>query len=200
MENPPENKPYPLLSERFLEAFSYAARLHARQTRKGTSIPYIAHLLGVTALVLEDGGSEDEAIAALLHDAVEDQGGRTILEEIRGRFGEEVAVIVAGLTDAYETPKPPWQERKEGYLQHLQHAPPAIMRVSLADKVHNARSLLASLEEEGPQIWQRFRGGLDGTLWYYRSLAEIFQKKAPGYLSAELLRLVEALENHKSHE
>lgn len=186
----------PRLTVRFEEALVYAAQLHRFQTRKGTEIPYVSHLLAVTALVIQDGGDEDQAIAALLHDAVEDQGGRETLAEIHRRFGEQVARIVEHCTDAYEDPKPPWRARKESYLARLRQAPPEVQRVSLADKLHNARSILRDLRSGGPQVWERFRGGKEGTLWYYRSLVEIFtpaETQAPirtnGYMAAELNRV-----------
>lgn len=183
-----------MLTGRFKAALDYAFELHAHQKRKSTQIPYISHLLGVTSLVLEDSGDEDEAIAALLHDAVEDQGGMPILDEIRARFGERVAQIVDGLTDAYGFPKPPWRERKELYLEHLKSADPAVRRVSLADKLHNARSILASLQTIGPSTWNRFNGGREGTLWYYRSLVEIFQQGEPSFMVTELARVVAEIE------
>ncbi|UCF28016.1 MAG: HD domain-containing protein, partial [Chloroflexota bacterium] len=130
------------LTDRFEEALIYAARLHAEQKRKRSSVPYFAHLLGVTSLVLEDGGEEDEAIAALLHDAVEDQGGVETLMDIRLKFGSEVADIVDALTDSYTDPKPPWRERKEAFIASIRTASPAVIRVSLADKVYNARATL----------------------------------------------------------
>ena len=164
------------LTERFGQALLYAFRLHQRQRRKGSQTPYIAHLLGVAALVLEDGGDEDEAIAALLHDAAEDQGGLETLEQIRLKFGAHVASIVDGCTDTYETPKPLWRPRKEQYLAHLQTASPSVLRVSLADKLHNARTVLVDLSSQGDQVWQRFNGGKAGSLWYYRSLVQIFQQ------------------------
>jgi (p)ppGpp synthase/HD superfamily hydrolase len=182
------------LTERFEKALSYATRLHARQVRKSGTVPYIAHLLGVTALVLEDGGDEDEAIAALLHDAVEDQGGRPVLEEIRSIFGERVARIVDGCTDAYSTPKPPWEQRKNNYLEHLADAPPDIRRVSLADKLHNARALLATYRQEGEHTWGYFRGGKDGTLWYYRSLSDVFSREPQSFMAQELQRVLDQLE------
>jgi (p)ppGpp synthase/HD superfamily hydrolase len=165
-----------LLSPYFEDALLYASRLHAAQSRKGTAVPYIAHLLAVTALVLEDGGDEEQAIAALLHDAAEDQGGLDTLNEIRRRYGDRVAEIVAGLTDAYGHPKPPWRQRKERYLAHLQTATPEVRRVSLADKLHNARSILFDLRQHGDKVWSRFKGGKEGSLWYYRSLIAIFQE------------------------
>ncbi len=128
--------------DRFHDALSYASRLHAAQRRKGGQVPYVAHLLAVTAIVLEHGGNEDEAVAALLHDAVEDQGGAPRLAEIRARFGVVVADIVAGCTDADTTPKPPWQERKDRYLAHLPAAGRSVQLVAAADKLHNLRSLI----------------------------------------------------------
>jgi (p)ppGpp synthase/HD superfamily hydrolase len=180
------------LSDRFGQALLFAFQLHQRQQRKGSQTPYIAHLLGVTALVLEDGGDEDEAIAALLHDAPEDQGGLATLEEIRQRFGERVAGIVDGCTDTYETPKPPWRQRKEDYLTHLRTATPSIWRVSLADKLHNARTILVDLHSQGGQVWQRFNGGKAGSLWYYRSLVQTFQELArSGMLCSPMVVLLD---------
>jgi (p)ppGpp synthase/HD superfamily hydrolase len=183
-------QPLPLLGARFHEALVYAAQLHGTQTRKGTGIPYIAHLLGVTALVLEAGGDEDEAIAALLHDSAEDQGGQKTLAEIRQRFGTRVAEMVDGLTDTYDCPKPPWRQRKESYLAHLRHASPEVRRISISDKLHNARSIIADLHINGESVWERFKGGKEGSLWYYRRLVEIYQEKEDGYLVEELDRVV----------
>ena len=139
-----------ILSTRFEEALVFAAQLHREQTRKGTTIPYIAHLLGVASIVLEYGGDEDEAIAALLHDAIEDQGGASTREEIRRRFGETVVAIVNGCTDAEVIPKPPWRARKEDYIAHMAHASPSVRLVSAADKLHNARAILAARAGGGP--------------------------------------------------
>ena len=164
------------LTPRFEEALVYAVQLHARQTRKQTEVPYITHLLSVIALVLEDGGDEDQAISALLHDAVEDQGGLDTLNEIRSRFGDTVADIVDECTDAYTVPKPPWRERKERYIKNLRHAQADVKRVSIADKLHNARTILVGLRQEGDIVWTRFIGGKSGSLWYYRSLVEVFQE------------------------
>ena len=183
-----------MLNQRFADACQYAIELHATQKRKGTDIPYIAHLLGVTALVLEDGGNEDEAIAALLHDAVEDQGGVKTLQEIRQRYGEQVANIVAGCTDAFTSPKPPWRQRKEAYLQHLKEAGTSIRRVSLADKLHNGRSILMDLRRDGPSTLGRFNGGRDGTLWYYRELVKVFQQVESSPMVVELARVVAEIE------
>jgi len=184
----------PKLTSRFEEALLYAARLHAHQTRKGKSTPYLAHLLSVTALVMEAGGDEDQAIAALLHDAVEDQGGLEILADIRRRFGSRVAEIVDNCTDAYEIPKPAWKQRKETYLTHLQQAPPEARLVSLADKLHNARSILRDLRQDGEAIWDIFHGGKEGTLWYYRSLLAIFRENDDNFLVAELERVITEIE------
>ena len=181
-------------SARFEEAFSFAMRLHARQRRKGTDIPYISHLLAVTALVLEDGGDEDQAIAALLHDAVEDQGGKRTLEEIRKRFGERVAAIVDALSDAYGSPKPPWRRRKEDYLEHLRSAPADVLRVSLADKLHNARTIVRDLRQVGDGTWQRFKGGKEGSLWYYRTLVRIFEERSASPMVGEFARVVSEME------
>jgi (p)ppGpp synthase/HD superfamily hydrolase len=183
-----------ILSDRFGEALIYALHLHARQKRKGTAIPYISHLLAVAAIVLEDGGSEDEAIAALLHDAIEDQGGEPIRQEIRRRFGDKVVAIVNGCTDTDQTPKPPWLERKKQHLEHLRSASPEVLRVSAADKLHNARSLLADLRRHGQAVWQRFNGGREGTLWYYRRLVQLFRERGPCFLAEELERTVSELE------
>jgi len=181
-------------TKRFEKALSLATQLHAEQTRKNSTVPYLAHLLSVTSLVMEDGGDENEAIAALLHDAVEDQGGLLILEEIRAIFGENVANIVLGCTDAVRKPKPPWRARKEEYLRHLREAPEAVLRVSLADKIHNARSILSDLRYGGDDIWQSFNGGKEGTLWYYHSLAEIFQIRSDSPMSHELMLITDELD------
>jgi (p)ppGpp synthase/HD superfamily hydrolase len=186
-----------LLSARFADALAWAAELHCDQTRKGTAIPYISHLLAVTALVLEHGADEDEAIAALLHDAVEDQGGVPTLAEIRRRFGDRVADIVDVVSDTDVVPKPPWRERKEGYLHHLADptTPTSALLVSAADKLHNARSILTDLQAEGDQIWSRFNAGPEEQLWYYRSLVDILSSRLPGPLTDELASVVGELEH-----
>jgi (p)ppGpp synthase/HD superfamily hydrolase len=182
------------LSPRFDDALTYASRLHAGQLRKGTAIPYVSHLLAVTAIVLEHGGGENEAIAALLHDAVEDQGGLATREAILERFGEGVAAIVDGCTDAEIIPKPPWRERKEAYVAHVSTASPSVRLVSAADKLHNARGILADYRQLGEGLWCRFRGGRDGTLWYYRALADAFRAVESTALTEELDRTVAKLE------
>lgn len=162
--------------KKFEEALIYASQVHAVQRRKGTGIPYITHLLAVTAIVGENGGTEDEAVAALLHDAPEDQGGEERLEDIRARFGDEVAEIVAGCSDTFETPKPEWKERKERYIAHVRGASNSVRLVSAADKLHNARSVLSDYRKLGGTLWERFNGGREGTLWYYGALVEAFRE------------------------
>ncbi len=183
-----------LLSNRFEEALVYATRKHSSQVRKGTPIPYIAHLLAVASIVLEDGGDEDQAIAALLHDAVEDQGGKPTLNEIRIKFGESVAAIVEGCTDADTIPKPPWRNRKESYIRHLRSAPPEVLRVSLADKIHNVRAVLRDYRAVGENLWERFQGGKEGTLWYYRALADTFGQIRRSAATEEFAQTVAELE------
>ena len=177
-------------SARFRDALVFACELHAQQRRKGTDIPYVAHLLAVTAIALEHGATEDEAIAAALHDAVEDQGGAPTLEEIRRRFGDAVASIVEHCSDTDEVPKPPWRARKEAYIARLATAPRSALLVSASDKLHNARSILCDARSLGDALWPRFAGGRDGTLWYYRALVTAFQAALPGPLVDELDRVV----------
>jgi len=184
----------PKLTARFDEAFLYASKLHAGQTRKKTGRPYIGHLMGVAALVLQQGGDEDAAIGALLHDAAEDCGGKPILEEIRGRFGERVAQIVDGCTDSYESPKPPWLERKRKYVERARHVSADVRLVSAADKLHNVREILLDYRAQGEEVWERFAGGRDGTLWYYRALVGAFRERGSTPLVDELDRAVSELE------
>lgn len=179
-----------VLSQRFEEAMVCAARLHARQKRKGTKAPYVSHLLGVASLVLEHGGDEDEAIAALLHDAIEDQGGDKTRQQIRCRFGDRVTEIVDGCTDADTMPKPRWRKRKEAYLVHLPTASASVRLVSAADKVHNARTVLADYRKVGEAVWKRFKGRKEGTLWYYQAMAKEFTARGPQPLAAELAAVV----------
>ena len=182
------------LTERFDDALAYASRIHRAQRRKGADIPYVSHLLGVAAIAIENGATEDQAIAALLHDAVEDQGGAARLEDIRNRYGEEVARIVDDCTDSDTEPKPPWRARKEAYLASLSHKPAASLEVSIADKTHNASAIVADLHIHGGEVWSRFTGGKDGSLWYYRELAKIFAELIPGEASNRLIRLVDEME------
>ena len=183
----------PPLGPRFDDAFAYAARLHAAQKKKGTPTPYLAHLMSVTALVLDDGGTEDEAIAALLHDAVEDQGGRERLDEIRARFGASVAAIVEGCSDSFTTPKPPWFERKRAYVEHARHLDGPTLRVSAADKVTNATAILRDWHKVGNRVWERFNASRDEMLWYYGALVEAFRVSGGGPLAEELARVVREL-------
>jgi (p)ppGpp synthase/HD superfamily hydrolase len=179
-----------VLSARFDKAFAYARRLHQRQVRKGTDIPYIAHLMAVAALVLEHGGNENQAIAGLLHDAVEDQGGAPRLAEIRTKFGDQVADIVADCTDAWTPQKAPWRLRKEAYIEALPNKPQASLLVSLADKTNNAEAILYDYREFKESVWDRFNGGADGTRWYYGALADRFKHLLLGRLSDRLCRAV----------
>ena len=178
--------PNPVLGEKFSAALAYAVELHATQARKGGRIPYIGHLLGVASLVIEDGGSEDEIIAALLHDGPEDAGGEPVLREIGRRFGSEVERIVEACSDTFETPKPPWQARKQAYIDHLrgEEIDEKVLRVSLADKVHNARAIAADYRWIGEDIWARFRGGRDGHALVLRSASRDLQRatsRPPGH-------------------
>jgi (p)ppGpp synthase/HD superfamily hydrolase len=180
------------LSQRFDAALTYAHGLHRLQWRKGAQTPYIAHLLGVCSIVIDDGGDEDEAIAALLHDAAEDQGGAARLAEIESMFGAGVARIVADCTDSWTEPKPPWRGRKEAYLAALPGKPAPSLRVSLSDKVHNAEAIAEDFRWMGEDVFSRFTGGAEGTRWYYARLAEIFAATRPGRLSARLGRATAA--------
>jgi (p)ppGpp synthase/HD superfamily hydrolase len=177
----------------FREALLFAAELHATQKRKGSGAPYISHLLAVTAIVLEHGGNEDEAIAALLHDAIEDQGGEIARQEIRRRFGDAVTAIVDGCSDTDQEPKPPWQARKEAYLAHLPCASASVRLISAADKLHNARTTLADYRRIGDEVWRQFKGGRDGTLWYYRELVRIYRACGSSPLVEELAMVVDQL-------
>lgn len=181
-----------MMTARLDEAFAYARHLHRDQKRKGTAIPYIGHLMAVSALVIEAGGDEDQAIAALLHDAAEDQGGLVTLGAIRERFGGPVAAIVSDCTDAWTDPKPPWRARKEAYLAELPTKPRRSLLVSLADKVQNAEAIASDYRELGDGLWSRFSGGADGTRWYYARLAGMFSELMPGPLADRLSRAVVA--------
>lgn len=183
----------PALGERFLAAVSLAEQVHGHDLRTGTEIPYLAHLLVVTGLVIEDGGDEDQAIAAMLHDAVEDGGGRAMLERIAGRFGPRVAEIVEGCSDSVEIdPTESWIERKRRYLAHLPGvSEDAVLRVALADKVHNARSIVRGYREEGHALWERFtQKSARDQLWYYGGLLAFFERRRPGPLTQDLWRAV----------
>jgi (p)ppGpp synthase/HD superfamily hydrolase len=185
------------LSPRFYDALSYACTLHADQRRKASGEPYLAHLLAVASLVMEYGGDEDAAIAALLHDAVEDQGGVATLAEIDRRFGPTVAAIVDQCSDTVVQPKPPWRQRKEAYIAHLQDASPAVRLVCAADKLHNARSILREYRRQGQLVWGHFGGGRDGTLWYYRAIVDTLKQAGDHPLVDELARTVEEMTKHE---
>lgn len=184
-----------MLGKRFIEAFQYACELHAAQVRKGTEIPYIAHLMAVAAIVLENGGNEDQTVAALLHDAVEDQGGERVLQNITKRFGPSVADIVAGCTDAWTQPKPPWKDRKKRYIAKIAEESSEVLLVSLADKLQNVLSILRDYRHVGEALWDRFTGGKEGTLWYYHNLVEAFEKRGESSLMKEFRETVAELEN-----
>ena len=187
-----------MLTTRFEQALQYAIIVHAGQVRKGTQIPYISHLLAVTSIVLEHGATEDEAIGALLHDAGEDAGGEARIADIAARFGDAVAAIVRGCSDTTTaSPKPPWRQRKEAYIAHLHEATAAIILVSAADKLHNARAILHDYHTIGDALWQRFNAGKAGTLWYYRAVTDALRvaphNRCP-QLIAELDRVVTHIE------
>jgi (p)ppGpp synthase/HD superfamily hydrolase len=181
------------LSNKFDDAFRYAHELHATQARKGTGTPYIGHLMGVASIVLDDGGSEDEAIGGLLHDAAEDRGGRERLDDIRTRFGDAVAKIVEDCTDSWETPKRPWMERKQAYVAHARTLSPSSLRVSAADKVHNAYAILRDLRNDGEDVWTRFNASSDDILTYYEGLVRSFREAGGSRLVDELDRIVRGI-------
>jgi hypothetical protein len=184
-----------MLGDRFVDALGYATRVHRGQTRRDR--PYVAHLLRVTGLVLEDSGTEDEAIGALLHDAAEDQGGYARLRDIRRRYGHAVADIVDSCTDSYEVPKPSWHVRKEQYVEHLADAQPSALLVSLADKVDNVRALLRDLDlsdaRPGMAASSHADAASQDVCWYYGSLARVFEVLVPGPRAHELSRLAAEL-------
>jgi (p)ppGpp synthase/HD superfamily hydrolase len=183
------------LSEKFEEALIYATKAHCNQMRKKTGIPYLAHILGVTAIALEYGGNETEAIGALLHDTVEDCGGAERLRDIGEKFGDDVARIVDGCTDSDQTPKPPWLDRKRAYVEHLKDSDSSTRLVSASDKLHNTRAILAELRRTGLDVFERFAGKKDGTLWYYRALVTAFRQHGDrADLIDELDRVVSEIE------
>jgi (p)ppGpp synthase/HD superfamily hydrolase len=184
----------PTLGIRLQRAFRYASEKHSGQTRKQTAVPYLSHLMGVASLVLEAGGDEDLAIAALLHDVVEDCGGMPRLREIRKQFGPRVARIVEGCTDSFVEPKPEWIERKKEYLREVKHADAETRLVSASDKLHNVRTILADYRQDGEAIWPRFNGKKEGTLWYYRALSDEYQRRGRNRITRELASMVAELE------
>ena len=186
-----------LYSLRFLAALEVAAVMFATTRRKKTRTPYVAHLLGVCAIVLEHGGTEDEAIAALLHDAIEDVVPTMSARAAVRTFGDEVIRIVEACTDADTHPKPDWRVRKEAYVAHLATKDRSVLLVSASDKLHNARAIVGDLRRYGPAVWERFNGGHDGSLWYYRALVNAFRRNAahPVDLVDELDRAVTEMES-----
>ncbi len=190
----------PRLGPRLQRAFRYAAEKHAGQTRKQTAVPYLSHLMAVASLVLEAGGDEDMAIAALLHDVVEDCGGMPRLREVRKQFGPRVARIVEGCTDTFVDPKPEWLQRKKDYLREVKHADAETRLVSASDKLHNVRTILADYRRDGDAIWKRFTGKKEGTLWYYRALSDEYQRRNPNRITRELEIAVAELESAVGRE
>jgi len=190
----------PALGPRLQRAFRYAAEKHSGQTRKQTAVPYLSHLMAVASLVLEAGGDEDMAIAALLHDVVEDCGGMARLREIRQQFGPRVAKIVEGCTDSFVEPKPEWLKRKKEYLREVKHADAETRLVSASDKLHNVRTILADYRRDGDAIWKRFTGKREGTLWYYRALSDEYRRRKPNRITRELEIAVTELESAVGRE
>jgi GTP pyrophosphokinase len=184
------------LTPKFAEALRYAYGAHRGQPRKGTRIPYVSHPLAVAAIVLEDGGDETDAIAALLHDAVEDSGGLARRKDIEVHFGPEVTAIVRACTDTDKARKPPWRARKMRHLAHLGTAPARALRVAAADKLHNLRAILRDYRTEGDALWRRFRAprGRTDILWYHRRMLALFESRGPKSLAAELRRTLDELE------
>jgi (p)ppGpp synthase/HD superfamily hydrolase len=194
-ERVPAETTSPRLTSKFVEAVQYAAEKHGTQTRKASDVPYLGHLLSVAGLVIEADGTETQAIAALLHDAAEDQGGEETLADIREEFGADVATIVAECSDTFETPKPPWRQRKESYIRHLPDASDGAILVSLADKLDNARAILRDFRAHGNQLWQRFTvQDPQLHLWYYRSLLEVYAERINNWMVDELRDVIDALE------
>ena len=179
-----------MTTARLDEAFAFARHLHRDQRREGTSVPAIAHLMAVSALVMEHGGDEDQAVAALLHNAAEDQGGLVTLQAIRERFGGPVAAIVSDCTEAWTDPKPPWRARKEAFLASLADKPRRSLLVALADEVHNAEAIAADRSTLGDALWARFSVGREAIVWYYSGLAGVFAEHLPGPLADRLRRAV----------
>lgn len=190
----------PRLTDRFEAALVYAHRKHQRQLRKTTSVPYVSHVLQVAGLVIEHGGTEDQSIAALLHDVIEDQGGAGVKDEIERLFGAEVLRIVAACTDAETKPKPPWRDRKERHLEELKTADAAVLLVSTADKIHNGRSIIADHAVEGERVWDRFNGGKDGTGWYYFEFRNVVRNRIPEKIYSELNQIVRRIKEITGYE
>jgi len=182
------------LTSRFAEALAFTCRLHATQRRKLSGSPYVAHLLRVAGMVLEEADSEEEAIAALLHDAIEDQGGPAARATIRRRFGDEVTALVDECSDTDRHPKPPWRERKRAFLDRLQQASSSARRIVAADKLDNVRGLIQGYREHGDDLWKHFHGNRDETLWYLGAVADVLRRAGSGPLVEDLARAVAELE------
>ena len=178
----------PLLTEKFDQALVYTNSIHRQQIRKGTNIPYMSHLMSVAALTLEHGGDEDQAIAALLHDAAEDCGGQERLNDIRDKFGDDVADMVADCTDSWTDPKPEWRIRKEAYIASIATKPERSLLVTLADKTHNARAIISDLNDVGAELWNRFSAERHEIIWYYEALASALEERINIQLVGELKR------------
>ncbi|MFO0878133.1 MAG: HD domain-containing protein [Gemmataceae bacterium] len=187
--------PDPALTDRFDRALLLASGVHRAQCRKGTTVPYVSHLLAVCALVLEHGGDEDQAIAALLHDAPEDQGGQVILDRIRADFGPRVAELVAATGEPIHLKSACWHDRKQAFLARLETTPSDALLIVATDKVHNLSNLLAERSRCGDAVFERFGGGREGTLWYYRCLAELLSPAVPTALAARLTEMAVALQS-----
>ena len=187
------------LTNKLDRAFGYAHEVHDGQFKKGTSVPYLGHLMGVSSIVLGDGGSEDEAVAALLHDAAEDHGGRARLDDIRSRFGDNVARIVEDCTDSWDTPKPSWLARKQAYIQRARTLPSPSLRVSIADKVHNTYGILRDLRSIGEKVWERYDVSPDDVLAYYESLVRAYREAGGGRLVDELERIVRGIQREMGY-
>ena len=187
------------LTNKLDRAFGYAHEVHDGQFKKGTSVPYLGHLMGVSSIVLGDGGSEDEAVAALLHDAAEDHGVRARLDDIRSRFGDEVARIVEDCTDSWDTPKPSWLARKQAYIQRARTLPSPSLRVSIADKVHNTYGILRDLRNIGEKVWERYDVSPDDVLAYYESLVRAYREAGGGRLVDELERIVRGIQREMGY-
>lgn len=183
------------LSAQYDRAFLLATNAHRCQVRKGTTIPYLAHLMTVSAIVIEHGGDEAQAIAALLHDIVEDQGGAPMLAHLRREFGDDVAELVDACTDTDVQPKPPWRERKEAYVRHLAGVPERALLVSMADKLHNARAIVRDHKVLGPAVWARFSCTAEETKWYYDQLVAAYRaREVNSPLLDELAATVSAMQ------
>ena len=187
------------LTNKLDRAFSYAHEVHDGQFKKGTLVPYLGHLMGVSSIVLGDGGTEDEAVAALLHDAAEDHGGRARLDDIRSRFGDDVARIVEDCTDSWDTPKPSWLARKQAYIQRARTLSSPSLRVSIADKVHNTYGILRDLRNIGEKVWERYDVSADDVLAYYESLVRAYREAGGGRLVDELERIVRGIQREMGY-